>query len=38
MSMREIVAVLMESPYYFTLSLRKRLREVKIVREYMQVG
>ncbi len=33
MSMKEIVAALMESPYYFSLSLKMRLREVKLVQE-----
>ena len=31
MSMKDVVAVLMESPYYFTLPLRERLEEVRLV-------
>ena len=31
MSMKEVVAVLMESPYYFSLPLEMRLKEIRIV-------
>ncbi|MDH3973920.1 MAG: hypothetical protein OEV42_06535 [Deltaproteobacteria bacterium] len=34
MSLKEIVAVLMESPYYFTVPLRTRLKEVKLILKY----
>jgi len=31
--MKEIVAILMESPYYFSLSLKVRLKEVRMIRD-----
>lgn len=34
MSLKEIVATLMESPYYFSVPLRARLKEVKLILKY----
>ena len=35
MTTKEIVATLMESPYYFRLSLEKRLMEIRLIRRFM---
>lgn len=36
MTTKEIVAILMESPYYFSLSLKKRLKEVRIIQRFIR--
>jgi len=36
MTTKEIVAILMESPYYFSLSLKRRMMEIRLIRRFMR--
>lgn len=35
MKVKDIVAILMESPFYFDLTLAMRLKQVQLLRQYM---